>query len=298
MQQMQKQKNWQDFYYSASDGLKLAGRKYGWNNKKAFKNTPVVCLSATTQNSSEFHELATALSTRQKSPRRVLALDYRGRGLSDYDKSDNYNVLQEADDTLCALMAANIQHVNMIGSARGGLVIMNMSAMRPTIINSVILNDIGPAIDARGLVKVRTNNSLSNEFSDWKSATEFLQHVGKVHFPKFTLKDWERQAKRQFTLKDDKLIRDCDIAILDSLNAIDLDHRIPELWNEFTGLSNIALMLIHGENSNYLAKETISKMLDIHNNMAVIDVSDQGHTPDLATDNLPEKIAEFLNRQN
>lgn len=298
MQQMQEKKNWQDFSYSAFDGLKLAGRKYGWRNQRAIKNTPVVCLSATTQNSSEFHELATALSTRKTSPRRVLALDYRGRGLSAYDKSDNYNILQEAEDTLSAMMAADLQHVNMIGSARGGLVIMNMSAMRPGIINSVILNDIGPAIDARGLVRARTNNSLSSQFPDWKSATEFMQHVGKVHFPKFTLSDWERQAKRQFTKKNNKIIRDCDPAILDSLNAIDLDHRIPELWNEFIGLSNIPLMLIHGKNSNYLAKDTIQKMRDIHKTMAVIDVTNQGHTPDLATDNLPENIAEFLNHQN
>lgn len=298
MQQMQEQKNWQDFTYLACDGIKLAGRKYGWNNIKAYKNTPVVCLSATTQNSSEFHELATALSTRKTFPRRVLALDYRGRGQSAHDKKDNYNILLEAEDTLSALMATNLQHVNIIGSARGGLIVMNMSSMRPGIINSVILNDIGPVIDARGLARARTNNSISNEFPDWKSAIEFMQHVGKVHFPNFTLSDWERQTNRQFTQKNGKIIRDCDPAILASLNAIDLDHRIPELWNEFTGLSNIALLLIHGNNTNYLSKDTIKKMRDIHNNMAVIDVANQGHTPDLATENLPEKIAEFLNHQS
>lgn len=295
MQQMQ---NWQDFTCSSFDGLTLAGRKYGWNNRRADKNTPVVCLSATTQNASEFHELATALSTRRKTPRRVLALDYRGRGLSDYDKADNYNVLQEAEDTLCALMATGLSHVNIIGSARGGLVTMNLSAMRPGIINSVILNDIGPAIDARGLVKVRTNNSLSKEFSDWKTATQFMQLVGKTHFPKFTFSDWERQAKRQLKEHKGRIVRNCDPAILKILNDIDLDQPIPEMWNEFTGLANIPLMLIHGKNSNYLANKTIKRMGEIHNNMSVITVANQGHTPDLATGALSENIAEFLNQQN
>lgn len=294
---MQEQQNWQHFSCSASDGIMLAGRKYGWDNIKASKNTPVICLSATTQNASEFHELALALSTRKQSPRRVLALDYRGRGLSDYDIEDNYNILQEADDTLSALMAANLYHVNIIGSARGGLIVMNLSAMRPGIINSVILNDIGPVIDARGLVIARTNNSMSNEFPNWKAATEFMQHVGKGQFPKFTMLDWERQARRQLIEKNGAIVRNCDPAILDSLNAIDLDHRIPELWNEFTGLANIPLLLIHGKHSNYLSSETIKKMRNIHNNMAVIDVPDQGHTPDLATENLSQKIGDFLDQQ-
>lgn len=295
---MQEQQHWQNFSCSASDGLKLAGRKYGWGNIKANKNTPVVCLSATTQNSSEFHELALALSTRIKSPRRVLTLDYRGRGLSDYDSEDNYNVLQEADDTLSALMAADLSHVNIIGSARGGVIVMNLSAMRPGIINSVILNDIGPVIDARGLVIARTNNSMANEFPNWKTATEFMQHVGKVHFPNFTMLDWERHARRQFIEKDGTIVRNCDPAIIDSLNAIDLDHRIPEMWNEFIGLSNIPLLLVHGKHSNYLSSDTIKKMQNIHNNMAVIDVLDQGHTPDLATESLIQNIGKFLDHQD
>lgn len=298
MQQLQDMQNWLDFSCSSSDGLKLYARKYGWDNKRADNNLPVVCLSATTQNSSEFHEIATELSTRRKSPRRVLALDYRGRGLSDYDRADNYNVLQEAEDTLSVIMATGLHHVNIIGSARGGLITMNLSAMRPSIINSVILNDIGPAIDARGLVKARTNNSQSQTFNDWKTATEFMQHVGKTHFPKFTFSDWVRQAKRQLIKKNNKIIRNCDTAILKSLNEIDLDERIPELWNEFTGLANIPLLLLHGENSNYLASKTIKRMQDIHNFMTVIDVADQGHTPDLATASLSEKIAEFFDEQN
>ena len=37
-----KMEHWQELAYSASDGLKLSGRRYGWENRDT---TPVVCLS-------------------------------------------------------------------------------------------------------------------------------------------------------------------------------------------------------------------------------------------------------------
>ena len=69
-------------WVSASDGLKLFARDYG---PPASSALPAVCLPGLSRNSSDFHDLALALAGDAKRPRRVLALDYRGRGRSDYD---------------------------------------------------------------------------------------------------------------------------------------------------------------------------------------------------------------------
>src|SRR5680860_1844526 len=97
---------WQEFHYRSVDDLKLAGRKYGWNNHG---NSAVVCLPGLTRNAADFHELAVHLSQDKTSPRRVLALDYRGRGLSQYDKNfNNYSILREAEDVLQGIVAAGL----------------------------------------------------------------------------------------------------------------------------------------------------------------------------------------------
>src|SRR5690349_14049885 len=74
--------NFRDLFVPASDGLCLYARDYGPVTGNAL---PVVCLPGLARNSEDFHALAEALSTDPSRPRRVLALDYRGRGRSEWD---------------------------------------------------------------------------------------------------------------------------------------------------------------------------------------------------------------------
>ncbi|MER8648200.1 alpha/beta hydrolase, partial [Mesorhizobium sp. M1121] len=79
-----------DFFYTAPDGLKLHARVYGETNSADWQ---VVCLPGLTRNARDFHELALYLSQRADHPRKVIAFDYRGRGLSAYDPDiSHYNV--------------------------------------------------------------------------------------------------------------------------------------------------------------------------------------------------------------
>src|SRR5690348_11070862 len=90
-------------YVSASDGLRLFVRDYGPSTAFA---VPVVCLPGLSRNSSDFHDLALALAGGAERPRRVLALDYRGRGRSDYDPDwSNYDIKVELSDVLQVLTA-------------------------------------------------------------------------------------------------------------------------------------------------------------------------------------------------
>src|SRR5262245_14609544 len=73
-----------DFFYSAPDGLKLHASTYGEESTDAM---PVVCLPGLSRNARDFHELALFLSRREEKPRKVVVFDYRGRGLSAYDRN-------------------------------------------------------------------------------------------------------------------------------------------------------------------------------------------------------------------
>ncbi|MEM7463752.1 MAG: alpha/beta hydrolase [Pseudomonadota bacterium] len=283
---------WDEFTYTASDGLRLAGRKYGWHNDGP---APVVCLAGLTRNSSDFHGLAMYLAYKAETCRQVLCLDYRGRGMSERDSDwQNYNIWIEAEDTINGMIAAGLESASIIGTSRGGLIIHLLAAMRPSLMRCVILNDIGPEIDGRGLVRIKQYLENAADPQSWQGAIDFVSTGGKSQFPEYNQEDWARQARMIFEEKNGNIVTKFDKKLANGLANIDLDNPLPSLWPQFKGLTGHPLLLIYGENSDLITSETISKMKELHPRMAKIEVSKQGHAPDLASENLPVKIAEFL----
>jgi len=283
---------WTKFEYSAPDGLRLAGRQYGWRHRE---NSVVVCLAGLTRNSVDFHELALHLANDEQAPRAVLALDYRGRGMSDYDPDPrNYNPLTEAEDAIAGLIAAGVGHASFIATSRGGLIAMILSAMRPSVIRAVVLNDIGPRIGAKGLLRIRSYLTASQEFANWSSAIRFLRESGENQFPSFGEADWERQAHAIYEERDGRIHRRYDRNLLRAFANIRLDHTLPEMWPQFRGLLAVPVMAIRGENSDLLDGKTLQEMAQMHPDLDPVTVNGQGHAPDFATDGLAERVSAFL----
>src|SRR5215471_6303476 len=140
-------------FVSAQDGLRLHVRSWGPRPSAAL---PVMCLPGLARNGSDFEALAAALAGDAKAPRPVFALDARGRGQSQYDRNPaNYNVGVELGDVLAVLTALGIARAVFVGTSRGGLVTMLLGAARPAAIAGIVLNDIGPVIEIRGLVRIK-----------------------------------------------------------------------------------------------------------------------------------------------
>lgn len=81
------------FTWKASDGITLSAHL--WEPEEPREPT-VLCLPGLTRNTRDFYHLANFL---KKNGLRVIAMDYRGRGLSDHsDDFRTYSLSQEADD--------------------------------------------------------------------------------------------------------------------------------------------------------------------------------------------------------
>ncbi|MEZ5872487.1 MAG: alpha/beta hydrolase [Nitratireductor sp.] len=287
---------WTRFDYRAADGLALAGRYYGRDSVSANSNAlPVVCLPGLTRNSADFHELALHLSRDADRKRRVLCLDFRGRGMSAHDRNwENYNPLTEAEDTINGLAAAGIPHAAFVGTSRGGLVMMAIAAMRPAIMKAIVLNDIGPEIDGRGLVRIKTYIERGGDHPNWSSAIAALRAAGQNQFPGLDDNDWAKQARLIFEEHGGKIVRRYDPAIFNTLKAINLDIPLPSLWPQFSGFSKLPILAIRGGLSDLLSPEVFEKMARTIGQLRQITIKDQGHAPDLGSAGLPEKIASFL----
>jgi pimeloyl-ACP methyl ester carboxylesterase len=90
-------------FITAPDGLRLHVREHG---DPRSHRLPVMCLPGLSRTTEDFDVLAAALAADAAAPRRVLALDYRGRGLSDYDRNPaNYAIPVELADVIAVLVA-------------------------------------------------------------------------------------------------------------------------------------------------------------------------------------------------
>lgn len=279
--------------FASPDGLTLYARDYGLQLNDT---VPIVCLPGLTRNSRDFHQLALFLSRDAARPRRVLTLDYRGRGESDRDHNKaNYNLLVEAQDVIAACEAFGIDRADFIGTSRGGLILHLLAAMRPALLRRIVLNDIGPRIETEGLKQIRNYLSRTHLSSDWPLAALALKAVHGPAFPILEDRDWIDMAQAIYAKRNGMIEADFDRAIVEQLQAADLDQPLPDLWAQFEQMTSMPLLIVRGENTALLSLETVSEMQRRHPNAILLSAGGQGHAPLLHVDGIAPVIADFLN---
>jgi pimeloyl-ACP methyl ester carboxylesterase len=279
-------------FVSAADGLRLHVRSTG---SAILPALPVICLPGLSRTADDFETLAGVLAGDAAHPRRVLALDYRGRGQSDYDRDPaNYNFQTELADLIAVITALDCAPAIFIGTSRGGILTMMLAALRPAVIAGAVLNDIGPVIEPRGLMRIKGYVGRLPQPSSYEEGGEILRRLFSAQFPKLQAADWLAAAKRAFkTGEDGRLVPTYDARLAQTMEGVELEKPLPPLWKEFDALAGVPLMTIRGENSDILSAATLAAMGEHHAGMEAIEVPDQGHTPLLTEADVIARIASF-----
>jgi pimeloyl-ACP methyl ester carboxylesterase len=282
----------QSRFITAPDGLMLHVRDYG---ERGGARLPVVCLPGLSRTGEDFDALAGALAYDIAAPRRVLALDLRGRGLSAYDRDpQNYTVAVELGDVIAVLAACEAAPAVIVGTSRGGLIAMAMAPRQPGAIAGVVLNDIGPVVELQGVLRIKGYVGKLPEPKSFEDGAEILRRLADAQFPKLAAADWLAAAKRNWRKGKRGLVTTYDVGLAHNLAAVTADSPMPTLWPEFEALAQVPVLAVRGANSDILSTATVAAMQARHPGMETFEVPDQGHAPLLDDAATIGRIASFV----
>lgn len=263
---------YRDRRFSARDGLSIYFRDYPANTATAA--TPVLCLAGLTRNSRDFEEVAARIAPE----RRVIALDYRGRGRSDRDPEwRHYRPDIYLQDVADLLTVAGIDRVVVFGTSLGGLLGMALGLARPSSLAGLVLNDVGPELHRDGIDRIVERVGTDHPQKTWADAAVFLRaNFGFLN--RENDNEWLKLAHRTFATGRDGLLHyDYDLKIANALRAD--NGPLPDLWQVFKGLTDVPVLAIRGGDSDVLSEQTFARMAREKPDLMRATVPNVGHAP-------------------
>ena len=271
----------------SADGLSLHARDYAAADGKA--RLPVICLHGLTRNARDFDALAPWIAARG---RRALAVDVRGRGLSDRDPTASYWLPTYAEDVRRLAQALGIAGAVFIGTSMGGLITMELAALAPALIAGAVINDVGPVLAAEGLTRIASYVGNAPGFDTWDEAALYLERQNESALPHYRAEDWQRMARRMFREQDGRVMADYDPAIAAAFGTGPLPA---DPWERWHGLARgRRILLLRGGLSDLLAAGDATRMVAEHAQARLREIPNVGHAPMLDEPEALAAIGSFL----
>jgi pimeloyl-ACP methyl ester carboxylesterase len=242
--------------------------------------SPIICLHGLTRNHKDFRDIIDPL---RRMGRKVIALDVRGRGLSDRDPNpSNYNPMIYVQDLMGILAKLEVPRAVFIGTSMGGLMIMILASFAPHMIAGAVLNDIGPEVDPAGLKRIQGYVGVPRpKAKTWEEAGMMLSLVGASTFPGRDQAFWIDFAQRNGLETPDGIVFDYDPAIAQVAGAPS-DGPLPTMWDQFAAFKDIPTAVIRGALSDLLSTDTVDRMKLAKPDLVTAEVPRVGHAPMLS----------------
>lgn len=262
----------EDGWWQSADGLRLHFRDYPGGEGRP----PILCIPGLTRNARDFEIVATRLA----GDWRLICPDLRGRGESEAARdSASYNPLVYLQDIQALIAALGFERIVLFGTSLGGLVGMFLATVEKERLAGILLNDVGPELETKGLDHIRAYVGRPQSWPTWAHAARALCEAQKERYPRWSFEDWLVFAKRVCRLTaQGRIVLDYDMRIAEPLRqpaaAIDL-------WPAFRALQGIPALLVHGSLSDLLSHGVVEKMRAENPNLDVATVPDVGHAPTL-----------------
>ena len=258
---------------------------YEWGD--AANPRVVVCVHGLGRNGRDFDVIAEALAPTH----RVLAVDMPGRGMSDWLADPNDYAFPTYLATLTALVArSGAVDVDWIGTSMGGLLGIVMAAQPESPVRRLVVNDVGPQLDAAALARIGSYIGQDPTFATFAEMEAYLRRISAPFGPLHDLQ-WEFLTKTNVRERADGrwgLAYDPGIAV-PFRNA----PAPPNLWPLWDAITCPALVL-RGAESDLLTREVAQAMAMRGPKPRVIEFAGVGHAPMLLDRDQYLPVVEFL----
>jgi pimeloyl-ACP methyl ester carboxylesterase len=256
-------------HITARDGMRLFVREWGEG-----VGVPLLCLPGATRTGLDFAHLG----ARHGAARRVVALDWAGHGGSDRAGDlRRYAPEPAVRDVLDAMSALHLGRSVVVGTSFGGLVAMFLSLLRPGALAAVVLNDIGPRVEDRGMGFVTEFVARDPGFATLAECTAFL----RARMPNLSHEDdgaWEDFADATYARGEDGRFHPrWDTRIAEAIQG----GGSFDFGPVFGGLARIPTLLAWGEASDILSAATVQRMRAEKPDLRIVSLPGIGHNPTL-----------------
>lgn len=271
-------------YVSAKDGLRLAYDDTGG------AGPVLLCLAGLTRNRADFDFLLRDF----RDQARIIRLDFRGRGGSDYADPATYTPLHEAEDVVTLLDHLGLARAAILGTSRGGIVAMILARMARDRLSGVCFNDIGPEIMPEGLSAIMGYIGRRPKFRTLKEAAAAMPDL-HPSFHNVPAETWAAHVARLWREDAAGLHLRYDPRLREAVApAFAPDAKPVDLWPCFAALDGLPVALIRGAGSDILSHETAMKMKARRADMIYAELPDRGHVPFLDEPASTAVISQFL----
>ena len=279
--------DFEDGYWDSADGLRLHYRDYSGPATR----TPLICMPGLTRNARDFEPIAELLGGK----RRMIAIDFRGRGDSAYAKdSMSYMPITYMQDVDALLRELDLKSFITLGTSLGGIVSMLLATIWKDKMKGAILNDVGPEIGAKGAERIRSYVGQGRSFETWMHAARAMAEAQGDIYPGYGLEEWLRFAKRTCKLASNgRIVFDYDMKISEPFKLPGGEAGV-DLWPLFAMLEDVPLLVLRGEKSDILEKATAAKMVKKAKQATLVTIKGVGHAPSLDEPEALAAISEFL----
>ena len=222
---------------------------------------------------------------------RVIAVDQRGHGDSDWSPDGDYSTDAYVGDVQNLVVALGLKNFHLMGHSMGGRNSLAWASQNPGVLKSLTIVDTGPETQRRGSDRIQRFRELPDELDTLEEfAQRVMEYTGRSREQTLgALKYSIRQRDDgKWTWKYDKVIRT-------------RGFRAPawtseQLWEGWRKIDCPALV-VRGARSDIFADETMQRMASEHYDCTTVTVSNAGHL--VQGDNPPEflsAVRELLGR--
>ncbi|MGH1425104.1 MAG: alpha/beta fold hydrolase [Pseudooceanicola sp.] len=271
-------------HFTAPDGLSL------WYEDQG-AGLPLLCLSGLTRNARDFDYVAPHLSGV-----RMIRMDYRGRGKSDWADPKTYDVQVEMADALTLMDFLGIEKAAILGTSRGGLIGLLMATMAKDRMLGLALNDIGAEVNGAGLQVIRDYVGKHPAQQTVEEAAQFRMAANAETFPGVPIERWRKEVTNTARETPDGLRLNYDPKLGETLDDGAAAATTIDLWPLFGAVAPLPCAVIHGENSDLLTRATVDEMARRNPDLIVAHVPDRAHIPFLDEPESLAALAQWLDK--